>query len=193
MNGIRTLSDEEILNGIRSNDINKALYHLYQQMADAVVAYVVHNGGSQQDGDDVFQETVMAFIDLVQKGKFRGESGIKTFLVAIGRNIWHNQWRKTQSLDNRGRVYEMNRDTEEDLSGLLDEKEVRRQLLELIDRLGESCKTILTLFYYENLSFREIAEKMAYENEQVARNRKYRCMKELTDLIKGSPLILDNQ
>jgi len=56
-----------------------------------------------------------------------------------------------------------------------------------MSRLGESCRELLTLVYYENLSFKEILEKLHYENEQVIRNKKYKCMKELTDMIKDNP------
>jgi len=32
---------------------------------------------------------------------------------------------------------------------------------------------------------------MAYENEQVARNKKYKCMKELADLIRDNDILAD--
>jgi RNA polymerase sigma factor (sigma-70 family) len=190
MKALKVLSDEEMLIGIRSNNLNEAIFHIYRQFAEVVVSFVVSNGGSQQDGDDVFQETVVAFIDLVKKDKFRGDASIRTFLVSIGRNIWYNQLRKSKSLDNRGKIFETSRDhTEDVINDLLDQRELRQQFLELMGKLGDSCKAVLTLFYYENCSFKEIAEKMGYENEQVARNKKYKCMKELSDLIRLNPIL----
>jgi hypothetical protein len=56
-------------------------------------------------------------------------------------------------------------------------------------RLGESCKSLLTMVYYENLSYKEILERTHFESEQVIRNKKYKCMKELTDLIKDNPTL----
>jgi len=55
--------------------------------------------------------------------------------------------------------------------------------------LGEPCKKILTLFYYDNLSMKEIVEHLPYENEQVVRNKKYKCLQALTGLIKDNPAI----
>jgi hypothetical protein len=45
------------------------------------------------------------------------------------------------------------------------------------------------LFYYENLSMKEIVDYLPYENEQVVRNKKYKCLQQLTGLIKNNPLI----
>jgi RNA polymerase sigma factor (sigma-70 family) len=134
---------------------------------------------------------VVTFIDLVRKGKFRRESSIKTFLVSIARNIWLNELKRKKSGDQRAKIFEANRGhIENDIIENLNQREMREQLLSLIDRLGESCRKILTLFYYENLPFGEIIGKMGYETEQVARNKKYKCMKELSDLIRNNPALL---
>ena len=71
-----------------------------------------------------------------------------------------------------------------------DQREMKEQLLSMMDHLGESCRKILTFFYYENLPFEQIIRKMGYETEQVARNKKYKCMKELSDLIRNNPALL---
>ena len=176
------------MTGILSDRINDVVNPLYHQYSGVVSAYVINNGGSRQDADDVFQETVVAFIDLVRKGKFRGEAQVKTLLVSIGRHVWLNEIKRKKSLDHRGEVYEMSRGLEEDDGiGQLYQRELSQRFLTLIRGLGESCRTILTLFYYESKSFREIVEQTAYENEQVVRNKKYKCMKELADMIRNDP------
>ncbi|TDW97032.1 RNA polymerase sigma factor [Dinghuibacter silviterrae] len=185
-------SDQSIVAGILSDRIDDVAYPLYHQYHGAVSAYVLQNGGSSQDADDVFQETIVAFIDLVQRGKFRGEATVKTLLIGIGRHVWYNEIRKRKSLDQRGAVYEKNKGTEEeDGSGQLYERELHRHFLTLLTRLGEPCRTILTLFYYENRSFKEIVQETGYENEQVVRNRKYKCMKSLADMIQDDPEVME--
>jgi RNA polymerase sigma factor (sigma-70 family) len=183
--------DEEILTGIHSSNLNPIIHTIYRQYSDVVYAYVSSNGGNEQDGDDVLQETVIAFIDLVKAHKFRGDARIKTFLVSIARNIWLNEIKKKKSLGDRARVFELNRNQmQDDVADNLYQREIKQQLLSLMGKLGESCSSLLTLFYYENLSFKEIVEKMHYENEQVVRNKKYKCMKELTDLIRDNPALI---
>jgi RNA polymerase sigma factor (sigma-70 family) len=78
---------------------------------------MINYGASEQDAEDVFQETVIAFIDIVQKGKFRMESSIKTFLVSVARNIWRNEVKRSKDrTDFREKQFESGRDqTEEDI------------------------------------------------------------------------------
>jgi RNA polymerase sigma factor (sigma-70 family) len=146
--------------------------------------------GSQQDADDIFQETVVAFIDIVKKDRFRMEAGIKTFLVAIARNTWYKEIKKKERSGYREKVFEIGRGSNElDVSNEISDRELKSELREMLGKLGESCRKILMLFYYENLPMKEIVNHLHYENEQVVRNKKYKCLKELTDLVKANPLI----
>jgi len=185
------LPDDAIVAGILSNDLNEVIFYIYKRYAELISFNVVTMGGSLQDGEDIFQETVVTFIDLVRKGKFRGESSVKTFLVAVARNIWLNELKRKKSGDQRAKIFESNRGhIENDVLENLNQREMREQLLSLMDRLGESCRKILIFFYYDNLPFEEIIHKMGYETEQVARNKKYKCMRELSELIRNNPLLL---
>ena len=185
------LPDDAIVAGILSNDLNEIIFYIYKQYAELISFNVVTMGGSLQDGEDIFQETVVTFIDLVRKGKFRGESSVKTFLVAVARNIWLNELKRKKSGDERAKIFETSRGhIENDIMENLNKRETREQLFSLMNHLGESCRKILTLFYYDNLPFDVIIHKMGYETEQVARNKKYKCIRELSELIRNNPVLL---
>jgi DNA-directed RNA polymerase specialized sigma subunit len=68
----------------------------------------------------------------------------------------------------------------------LEMREVNTELMKTMDMLGETCKKILLSFYYENLSMREILTTMDYQSEQVVRNKKYKCLKQLEELVTGN-------
>ena len=102
-------SDDAIVAGILSNDLNDIIFYIYRQYAELISFNVVTMGGSLQDGEDIFQETVVTFIDLVRKSKFRGDSSIKTFLVSVARNIWLNELKRRKSGDQRAKVFETSR------------------------------------------------------------------------------------
>ena len=147
-------------------------------------------GGNEQDADDVFQETVIAFIDSVKKGKYRQESSVKTFLASVARHIWFNDLKKKERAGIREKKYESARDQHEtDISHQIGDLEQRRQLRDLLTQLGEPCNRLLHLFYYENLPMKEIVEHLPYENEQVVRNKKYKCLQQLTGLLKANPAL----
>jgi len=182
-------SDAELITAIGDGDqLNSAILFIYQQFASTVQSFIVANSGTSQDAEDIFQETVVTFIDLVKKNKFRGEAAIKTFLVAIARNLWLNELKKRVHSVKREKLFETSRElTEMDVSQYIADREMKQQFIDVLNKLGESCKKLLTLFYYENLSMKDMLQHLPYENEQVVRNKKYKCLQSLTELIKQNP------
>lgn len=184
-------SDAALITAIGSGDqLNNAIFFIYQQYSSTIQSFIIANSGSSQDAEDIFQETVVAFIDLVKKKKFRGEATIKTFLVAIARNLWLNELKKRERSEVREKLFENNREgTEADVSDYIVDREMKQQFVEVLNKLGESCKQLLTMFYYENLSMKDMLQHLPYENEQVVRNKKYKCLQSLTELVKQNPVI----
>jgi RNA polymerase sigma factor (sigma-70 family) len=183
-------SDSELVKAIQEKDmLEPAILQLYKDHAEITRSFIKGKGGTEQDADDIFQETVVSFIDAVQKLKFRQESGIRTFLISISKNLWYNEIRRRQRAGNRERLFEEERDQEDSgVSEIIRDRELKKQLNQLLQDLGDSCRKILELFYYENLSMKEIVLHLHYENEQVVRNKKYKCLQQLTEKMKSNTL-----
>lgn len=198
MSGIKralnSLTDTDLLAGIKTgNDIERAMRFVYQSHYRMLENYVLNHGGNEDDAADLVQEVMVIFIEMVQKERFRGESSVKSFLYTLIKNLWISELRKRENEMKRNEEFETGRDTlEEDISQFMTYKEAQKAIITLFDSLGTGCKQVLTLFYYENLSVKEIVERTGYENEQNVRNRKYKCLKELTDLVQSSPAAFDN-
>src|SRR5579872_5666753 len=146
-------TDAELIAAIGDvKELNKAILFLYQQYSGITSSFIIGYGGSRQDAEDVFQDTVVSFIEIVKKGKYRMEASIKTFLVSVAKNIWLNEVKKRERSGQRNKLFESNRDqTEADVSDHISDLEKKRQLRDLVYQLGEPCRKILLLFYYENL------------------------------------------
>ena len=183
-------SDLMVLQAMKTeNSLNAAISFLYKIHYDMLENIVKVNSGNVMDAQDVIQETMITFIEMVRENKFRGESSIKSILYTITKNIWISKIRKTKQENLRIDKYGAeNNEFEEDVSIQLQKREAKTLIEGVFNKIGESCKKILTMFYYEELSFKDILEKTNYENEQVLRNKKYKCMKSLTDLIELSPI-----
>jgi RNA polymerase sigma factor (sigma-70 family) len=181
-------TDGELIVAIRQGQpLEAPIQYLYQAYFDNLTHFVRINKGGQEDAEDIFQEMVLVFIDLVQREKFRGESSIKTFLYAITRNLWLNELKKRNRMLLRDtEYYTGSPEAEQDIYASIEANEIRRQIFHVMDQLGEVCKRILVYFYYDNLSMKEILERLHYESEQVVRNRKYKCMKQLEELLDGN-------
>jgi RNA polymerase sigma factor (sigma-70 family) len=189
MEVIRNLADGELLEAIRlGKGLDAAIKLVYRDHFESMAWLVKNNNGSQQDAEDIFQEVVVSFIELVQKGKFRGESSVKTFLFSMTKNTWLNELKKRGRAGVRELKYEKAKDQQEmDVSHFIAEQEAKKQVMDVVGQLGDTCKKILVMFYYENLSMKEILVNLEYENEQVVRNKKYKCLKQLEQMITSDP------
>lgn len=188
---IRNLPDTELVANLRAGKrMDESVKAIYRNHFESLCWYVMNNSGSRQDAEDVFQEVVVNFIDLVQKDKFRGESTVKTFLFSLNRHTWLNELKRRGRALAREEKYERGQErTELDTSHFIADREGKAEVTRLVGELGETCRKILLLFYYENLSMREILETLHYENEQVVRNKKYKCLKQLEQMITEKPYL----
>lgn len=189
MEVIKNFPDAELVANLRSGSrMNDMIRAIYRQYFDSLSWYVLNNSGNQQDAEDMFQDAVVSFIDLVQKGKFRDESTVKTFLYSLNRHQWLNELKRRGRAQLREEKFETEQDkTEIDVTEAITSREATNQLVSLVAKLGETCKKILLLFYYENRSIREILDTLHYENEQVVRNKKYKCLKQLEQMMNDDP------
>ncbi|MDN3586256.1 sigma-70 family RNA polymerase sigma factor [Pedobacter aquatilis] len=174
----------------RQNIDSDAVRALYLENFATLKAYIIQNQGSGQDAEDIFQEVIVNFIEIVRAGKFRGESSIKTFLYALNRFTWLNELRKRNKTMLREDKYSMEIDNiEPEVSRYITNREDRALIGNTISSLGEVCKKILVAYYYENQSMKSILHLVNFESEQVLRNKKYKCMKSLQQLLSKDPLL----
>ena len=190
----KDFTDLSLIQALRSDsNPDEAIRHLYRTQFNMTAAYIKQNSGTEEDAEDIFQELILVFIEVLKKDKFRGESSVSTFLYALARNIWLNELKKRGRSKLRDEIFEKGKDqTDEDMSHLIVNREVKTQLMQLVDKLGEACKKILLAFYFDNLSMREILKSLDYENEQVVRNKKYKCLKQLEQMLTGQPGLVKN-
>jgi RNA polymerase sigma factor (sigma-70 family) len=187
-------SDQALVAALRGGgDVDAAVRFLYRQYYGVLSTYTRQNSGTQQDAEDVFQEVVVTFMELVSQNKFRGESSIKTFLYSLNRHIWLNELKKRNRMQQRNLKFETAKgESEADVSGYIAGREARGQMMQVISQLGDACKQVLTAFYYHDLSIKEILALLPYENEQVVRNKKYKCLKKLEEMLHADPNLANN-
>lgn len=184
-------SDEELIKSLQNErDSNEAIGFMYDHFFGSLSRFIMNNQGSLQDAEDIFQEVVLNFIALVKLNKFRGESSIKTFLFSLNRFSWLNELKRRGRSFTRELNYEKGKDViETDISNQMIQRESTDQITALMNDLGETCRKILLMFYYEDLSMKDILQQLNYENEQVVRNKKYKCLKQLEKMISDKPLL----
>ncbi len=169
------MKDSEILERIQKGD-ERALDYLYKQHFKMMSNLVIKGGGTMDEAKDVYQEALVAFWQKAVSGKLVLTSKISTFLYSI----CQNQWRK--ELDRKSRL--SNEEVEKGDKPDWDEPERAKIIAECIEELGETCKKILTYYYFDGMNMTEIAEKMNFANTDTAKTKKYKCKMKLDALVK---------
>ena len=156
------------------------LNQLYQTYRDEFIHWTKWKFNcKEEDSIDVFQETMIAFYENVVNGKITEfQSSIKTYLFAIGRNILLKRFRNEQIKTEELEVLQ-NTANQLQIDHKLNLTERQKTIAQLLKKLGEPCKTLLQLFYYQKYSIEAITHEMNYKNNSVVKNQKVRCIKRL--------------
>ncbi len=189
----KTFTDAELVAAIQSKtDVNPALLFLYKRYFRLLERYVLTNNGNELDAEDLVQEVMVSLVDLIQRGNYRAEASVKSLLFTLARNHWITMLRKRGSDSKREETYEIERNLiVDDVSQYVLNAEAQKVLSDLFERMGDGCRQILQLFYYQNLSMKEILEQTSYASEPVLRNKKHKCLKSLIEYVHSSPNLFE--
>ena len=187
---MKQFSDQEILHAILKGKDTEVIESLYATVLPKVKKHVCNNGGSLDDAYDVFQEAIMVFYKVVVSNRFDHEKyNIHGFLHTICKNQWINLVKKRINSQNRESKVEKDNPESTALEEIIS-IERKNAMNQLFDSLGDKCAEILTLFFQQQLSLKEIALKLGNMNEDAVKVKSHRCRKLLTERIRGNqPLI----
>jgi len=174
-------SDESLIQGILCSD-DRALEYLYKEYAEMVHHFVLSNSGTKEDADDIFQDTVIVLYEKVRSQEFILSSSLKTFIYSVSRNLWLYKLRQRARDHKLNESFMLVQDTEVDADVFYEENYKKDKMTEFIQFLGESCKQILLLFYYEKLATKDIAAKLNLAGGDYVKTQKYRCLQKLKSL-----------
>ena len=133
---------------------------------------------SEEDIADVYQETVISFYENIQKGKLNQlTSSLKTYLFAIGKFKIYKQANKSEINYNDAVVFYANEEIKTFEIAVSNKRQ--KILKKAFNSLGDKCKIVLELYYYEGLTLDEIQNYLKYSSKDVLKSQKSRCLKQL--------------
>lgn len=168
------MTDEQIIQELKAGKYTKAIKALYKHFP-TVRGLILKNCGSKQDAEDVYQEVLIILFRKAKQADFKLTSSLGTFLVGICRLQWMNELRK-RSKSTGDFESELDSAEAETYSSYIEEESKFKVAEKALLEIGEKCRDLLRLFYFEKLDFKNIAIKIGLSNEKVAKNQKYRCL-----------------
>jgi len=179
------LTPDEQLSAIKANN-EKVLENLYLKNYKKVEQYIIDNNGSEEDARDIFQEAFLTTWRNIQTDKFspQGATSLDGYLYTIAKNKWLDYLRSgsyKQKVKTQQNVHDLQL-SEQETESDNDQEQAIRNVRESFRLLGENCRNLLTLFYYQKKSIKNIAAVFGW-TEATTKNNKYRCIQKLREII----------
>lgn len=128
---------------------------LYDQFADYAMAVGMRYVPQQDDLKDILQDSFIKVFTSIGSFTYRGEGSLKSWIARIVVNECLSHLRKNKRFAFTDKVPEEADDSDPDVDKVSDET-----LMTLIGRLPDGYRIILNLFVFEQLSHKEIAQRL---------------------------------
>jgi RNA polymerase sigma factor (sigma-70 family) len=162
-------------------------FRQHRGLRGQVINYVATHGGTEQDGEDVFQDAVVLFDRHIRSGRFEGKSALTTFFFSIAKFHWIGKRRRSHKTEELPERRENESVQEPDLHYIHEEK--KTILEQALEQIGEKCQQLLNL-YKLDYSMEEIAEALGISSAAMAKKDAYRCRMKLREYLTQRPHLL---
>lgn len=180
---------ELIVDNFKKQD-NDTLDFIYKKFYPSVRNLVVLNSGSDEDAEDIFQESIVVVYRKLKYEDLTLTCSFKTYLYSVAKRLWLKELEKRKLNKVRLNTWDIIDEAEID-EPILDEKDLRFRLYqEHFLQLSDKCQKLLRLFY-QKVSLKDIAEVMGFSSEKYAKKRKYQCKENLVKRIQEDPRFED--
>lgn len=181
-------TDEELIQAIKKGgrQCDDAMEYLYRRHVDQTIAFIVTRNGSREEAKDVFQDSLVNLLVSIREGKFEGKSTINTYLYAISKNLWYRRFNRSIREDDYKTTNQGPEAGELTPEISLMDNDQQKLVGDLLNSLKAKCREVLIL-WAQKFAMKEIADQLGYQNEQVVRNKKNHCLKELKERVRNNP------
>lgn len=178
------ISDEEIINGIKSYD-DKAATALYNKHKGYCMRFMDKMYWDNDTNQDIYQDAIMVFINKTRDNTLTlRNTRIQTYLNTVCRN------QILVRLKQKNKPIPMDIGWEDDIMNIedegLDENEIISERVKIIlDELeimklkGPDCFKLLKSIFYENRKLETVASLLNYKNTRSAITQSYKCRERL--------------
>ncbi len=163
MNKLDLMTDEDlvVLYAKGNNTAFDVLLNRYKSSIYSYIYFIVHN---KELAEDIFQETFVKVIMTIKQRRYTDTGKFKAWITRIAHNLIIDNYRQERCENTIS-----NDESEVDLfnniklcDGTVEDRIVRHQVLsdvrKLVKYLPDNQREVLELRYYQDLSFKEIAD-----------------------------------
>lgn len=163
MANFRSMPDEQLVKAY-ANGNNEAFDILLKRHQDRIFNYILRIVKNEDIANDIFQETFVKAIMTIKQGRYTDNGKFPAWISRIAHNLIIDHFRQEKSENMQSADLEdidvLNRKElcEATIEDLIISDQIMSDVKYLINELPELQKEVLKMRYYQNLSFKEIAE-----------------------------------
>jgi len=159
---LSNLSDQELVKNYINGD-NSSFEALLNRHKNRVFAFIMSKIKNKDLSEDIFQDTYVKVVNSLQKGKYNEEGKFLPWVMRIAHNLVIDHFRKQKKMqmirsNNDFDIFDVIKDSKINADEKLIKDQIFSDLNSLIDKLPSDQKEVLKMRYYEELSFKKIAE-----------------------------------
>lgn len=175
------MQEEEWVKRLQQGDSTAfdALYDRYRDQALRTASLIT---GSRTDGEDVVQE---AFVQCYQKiRQLRDPTRFRPWLFRLLTRAAWKYCRQRSREEPMAACYDDAENAEESALGTVLRNEQSRELFRAVQRLEAKQKTVIVLFYYDDMAIRDIARVLSCR-EGTVKSRLYAARRNLQKIMEN--------
>lgn len=163
MQNYTLLTDEQLVAAYAKGE-NTAFDVLLSRHKTKLFNYILQIVRDRDLADDIFQETFVKAIVTIRQGRYKDFGKFSAWLSRIARNLAIDSFRAEKSeaeisADNADfDIFNRRELSEDTIEDAMIDLQIESDVRALVEELPESQKEVLTMRYYKDMSFKEIAE-----------------------------------
>ena len=165
MKNLNAATDEMLVDMyIKGNDI--AFDVLMKRYESKVYSYIYYSVKNQELAEDLFQDVFVKIVVRLRNGQYQESGKFYSWIMRVAHNLIIDHFRKTNDdkvISNDEGEQDLFNDPSLAVNENREQEMIKEQLISdikiLIAKLPESQRQVLLMRYYEDMSFKEIAQK----------------------------------
>ncbi|MCM1331119.1 MAG: sigma-70 family RNA polymerase sigma factor [Bacteroides sp.] len=163
MHIMKTLTDEQLVRMYIDGN-NAAFDTLLQRHQAKLYSYILRIVKNEEIANDIFQDTFIKIIMTLKQGRYTENGKFGAWLTRIAHNLIIDFYRQEKSensvsTDDDATNLLNRRDLcEENIEDLLINDQIRADVRKIIDALPDPQREVVMMRYYNDMSFKEIAD-----------------------------------
>lgn len=189
------LSDAILLKNYVNGD-ETALAILIERHQAKVYGFIYSKIGDSTISDDIFQDTFIKVIKTLKSNSYNEEGKFLPWVMRIAHNLSidyfrHNKKMPFQRETEEYNIFNFMTDSSLNVEGKLIENQVENDLQKLIEELPDDQKEVVKMRFYDDLSYKEIADITGVSINTALGRMRYAVIN-LRKIIEKNNIILTN-